>query len=405
MHCAALFPCLSIAKRRALRYNSRMRDTAVKKRELAAIFAWCPTAHVLALLGALGIAAHFTLRKNTALMRRLSAGFVQPLHRGLAVLTARLPFSLAEFLYALVLGGTIVYIILELVRLICRGGRGRRLYRMLMRLTALCLSVYALFCLLWGVYYYGDDFVEKSGLAMEEISAEDLELVTLYFAARLNEYASQVPRDGEGLCASRRAEILAKSPALFRQLSAAYPCLDGPEVPAKGMFFSRVMSIIDFTGFFCPFTGEANVNADFPVGLFASTVAHELSHQRGVAKEQEANFTAVLASLENGDADYCYSACMLAYIHLGNALASIRPESARMIAAGLDEGVRRDLRAGNEYWARFESPVQTVTNTVYEGFLQSYEQKLGMRSYGACVDLLVNYYRPAAAVYFSREKE
>ena len=46
-------------------------------------------------------------------------------------------------------------------------------------------------------------------------------------------------------------------------------------------------------------------------------VAHELSHQRGVAKEQEANFTAVLASLRYGDPVYCYSASLLAYTHLG----------------------------------------------------------------------------------------
>ena len=42
-----------------------------------------------------------------------------------------------------------------------------------------------------------------------------------------------------------------------------------------------------------------------------------------------------------------------------------------------------------------------MTNTVYEGFLQSYEQTLGLRSYGACVDLLVNYYADAARVRFA----
>lgn len=382
-----------------------MNNTAVKKRGPAAIFALCPLAHVLAFLGGLGIGAHLLTRRNTALTRRLSAGFVQPLHRRLALLTAKLPFSLAEWLYALVIGGTTVYIIYELVQFIRRGERGRRLYRLLMRLIALCLCIYALFCLLWGTYYYGDDFVEKSGLQMEEISDEDLELVTLYFAARVNEFAPLVPRDGSGCCASDRAELLEKSPALLRQAAEKYLCLEGPEVPAKAMSFSKIMSLIDFTGFFCPFTGEANVNADFPAALFASTVAHELSHQRGVAKEQEANFTAVLASLENGDAEYGYSACLLAYIHLQNALASVKPEAVRMIAAGLAEGAQCDLRASSEYWARYETPVQTVTDAVYEGFLQSYDQKLGMHSYGACVDLLVNYYRPAAAEYFGLEKE
>ena len=59
-----------------------------------------------------------------------------------------------------------------------------------------------------------------------------------------------------------------------------------------------------------------------------------------------------------------------------------------------------DLAASREYWAQFETPVQSVSNTVYEGFLQSYDQKLGMRSYGACVDLLVNYYYDTALAHF-----
>ena len=383
-----------------MQYNGPMEKTLGKKRGLAALIALCPAAHAIALLSAALIAVFFAQKNNTPLMRRLSLEVVHPLHRRLAVLSAGLPFSLAELLYALVIGGTLVYIIIELVRLLRRGERLRRLYRLLLRLLALVLAVYALFCMLWGVYYYGDDFVARSGLETEKISAEDLELVTLYFAARANEYAPQVPRDGEGLCRTDRAEVLRRSPTLYRQAAERFPVLAGPEIPAKGMFFSRLMSIIDFTGFFCPFTAEANVNMDFPEALFAATVAHELSHQRGVAKEQEANFTAVLASLENGDPDYCYSACLMAYIHLSNALAGVNRPAAQLIRDGLDPGVQLDLAANNAYWKQFEGPVQTVTDAVYEGFLQSYDQKLGMRSYGACVDLLVNYYRDAAAGYF-----
>lgn len=157
------------------------------------------------------------------------------------------------------------------------------------------------------------------------------------------------------------------------------------------------MSYLDFTGFFFPFTGEANVNTDFPPALFASTVAHELSHQRGVAKEQEANFVAVLASLRSGDADYCYSAALLAYTHLGNALYSADNAAWQRVYAQLDDNVKLDLRLNSAYWRQFETPVQSVSNTVYEGFLHSYDQTLGLKSYGACVDLLVNYYYAGAA--------
>ena len=134
------------------------------------------------------------------------------------------------------------------------------------------------------------------------------------------------------------------------------------------------------------------MNTDFPAALFAATTAHELAHQRGVAKEQEANFCAVLASLEYGDPDYCYSACMLAYTHLGNALFGADREAWEEVYGMLSEPVLRDFAASRDYWARFRTPVQTVSNTVYEGFLHSYDQELGLKSYGACVDLLVNYY-------------
>ena len=57
----------------------------------------------------------------------------------------------------------------------------------------------------------------------------------------------------------------------------------------------------------------------------------------------------------------------------------------------------QDLAVNNEYWASMEGPVQTVAESTYTGFLQSYGQEMGMRSYGACVDLLVARWCPADA--------
>ena len=62
----------------------------------------------------------------------------------------------------------------------------------------------------------------------------------------------------------------------------------------------------------------------------------------------------------------------------------------------LSEPVRADLAANNEYWARWEGPAREAGEKVYTEFLKSYDQELGMKSYGACVDLLVEYYLPLA---------
>ena len=69
----------------------------------------------------------------------------------------------------------------------------------------------------------------------------------------------------------------------------------------------------------------------------------------------------------------------------------------------LSEDVKRDLALNNAYWRQFETPVQSVSNSVYEGFLRSYDQTLGLKSYGACVDLLVNYYYEDAEEFLGQD--
>ena len=369
-------------------YNSRMEQTTTKK----SVFRLAPGRHILLFVSAALIALHLLTRRSYALNRWLSGHVIRPVHRALSIATAKLPFSVAEALIGLAAAAIVVYIIFSVIKLITQRNRAERVYIILVTLACAGLAVYAGFCLLWGVYYYGDDFARQSGLKTEPVSAEELETVTAYFARLCNDYAGKVKRDASGCCASDRGMILRRSPEVYAKAEERYPCLRGPAVPAKGVYFSRVMSYTDFTGFFFPFTAEANVNMDFPPALFASTVAHELAHQRGVAKEQEANFCAVMASLLYGEPDYCYSACLLAYTHLGNALCSADHAAWERIYETLDASVLRDFAASRSYWQQFETPVQTVSNTVYENFLYSYDQDLGLKSYGACVDLLVNYY-------------
>lgn len=384
-----------------MRYYINMEKVSEKKRGAAAIFALCPARHILTIVSAALILLHLFTRYDKDLMRRVSDGVVQPIHRWLSGLTAALPFSLAEVLICAGIAAVVVYIMFKIIVIIRGKDYKRQVYITIITLASALLAVYAAFCMLWGVYYYGDDFAEKSGISGGDISVEQLETVTEYFAYLANEYAPQVARDENGVCAIDRAEVLKRSDEVFLNTQERLPCLAGKAVKAKGVFLSRAMSYIDFTGFFFPLTAEANVNMDFPPSLFAATVAHELSHQRGVAKEQEANFTAVMACLDYGDKDYCYSACLMAYTYLGNALRSVDREAWQRIYSTLCPEILADFKANSEYWARFDTPVQSVSNTVYEGFLQSYDQKLGLKSYGACVDLLVNYYYEAAREYFA----
>ena len=93
------------------------------------------------------------------------------------------------------------------------------------------------------------------------------------------------------------------------------------------------MSAAGFTGYLCPLFGESTLNVDCPAVFLPATIAHEFSHQRGVAAEQEANFVAIRASTTCGDAAYEYSGWLMGYLYLSNAWYSADPQAASKITA------------------------------------------------------------------------
>ena len=386
-----------LAARPGLWYHRLMEIREKKRPGLMALFRICPFAHSAAPLGAALLALHLLTRDNRAFTQTLVADYIQPFHRWAAGLCAGLgSISLAEILilaFVLLLAALVIFRLAGLFR---PARRLRSLYALSMSLLSAALLVYGGYSLLWGSYYYADNFAADGGFEQRDISVDELEAVTRYFADLLKDYGEQVSRNSQGFYTTDKADIIARSAEIYRNTEQLHPSLSGPELPVKDIVSSRLLSYMDYTGFFFPFTGEACVNTDFPDSLFPSTVAHELAHQRRVAREQDANFAAVLCCMESGDVDFGYSGCLLAYTYLGNALYDAAYSRWEAVYESLSDWVLLDMALNRTYWDQFETPVQTVSNSFHEGLLQSYDQQLGLKSYGACVDMLVCYYLPQA---------
>ena len=317
-----------------------------------------------------------------------------PLEQALGSLWDRVPFSGMELLVGLAAAGALLAAALFALRLVrSRGRRQQVLYRGTMVLVCTGISVYVGFCWLWGIYYYGDSFQDRSGV--RAVSVQELAEVTDYFIDRLEETADAVPRNENGCFSMDWETILASSETVYDQVVEQFPFLDFPARTPKPVYFSQLMSRMNFTGVYCPFTGEANVNVDSPACLLPSTVAHELAHQRGVASEQECNFLAILASTTCGDPVYAYSGWLLGYIHLNNAIYRADRELWQEAWSHLPEAVKGDIAANNAYWASFQDQVTSqAAQQVYDSFLKSYGEEQGIQSYGTVVDLLVVWYDP-----------
>lgn len=367
-----------------------METTEKKRITLRPLWSLCPARHAVLLISLAWLAAYFLLRENRAVMNFLCKVLVRPWHAFAGRLFSAVPFSVTEWVILSLAALGVVLLVLLIVRLIRR--RWVKAYRTGMTILSVSAAMFALFCLWWGVLYYSDSFTEQAGLERRDISVQELETVTRYFAEQANAAGEHVERGGDGVFRADKSDIFRRSPDIYGGAEQIFPCLAAPAVRAKPVLLSRLLSYIRYTGFFFPYTAEANLNADSPACLLPSTIAHELAHLRGVAREDEANFCAVVACMESGDEDYRYSGALLAYIYLGNALYSADYDAWREVYSMFSENVRADLRANNDYWARFETPAADVSEKVYESFLQTYGDDRGMQSYGACVDLLTVYY-------------
>lgn len=355
--------------------------------------------HIWLLADLAALAAYFLLRGNRGLMNAVADHVTGPFRRGMGRICYLVPFSVMEAIYvlaALLAAGYVVWSAAAVAR--AKGRRRDRAYRAVLGAVCALLSVWAVFCLLWGVNFWTDSFQDRSGIYAEPVALEDLEAVTAYFAARTAGAAETVERDEHGLFAVSREEILENSVHAYDGITEDFPFLEFDDPGVKPMAFSRLMSAMDFTGFYCAYTGESNVNVDSPACMLPSTIAHELAHQRGFASEQECNFLAVLASTTCGEAAYVYSGWLIGYVYLGNALYSQDPEAYWTIRETLPEEVQLDLAYNNAYWTQFQNTaVQKASNKVYDGMLKSYGDERGIQSYGTVVDLLVVYYRDRAA--------
>lgn len=337
-------------------------------------------------------AAYFSFRNSRPAMNWLCGRIVRPFEQAVGRLCGLTSVSVAEVLILSGIYIVISYLAWQLRCLLTRPHKGRRLCRV--GLTALCtaLSVYAGFCLLWGVFYGADSFQDKSGLTARGGTVEELAALTERFAEKVSALSGQVQRDENGCFAVPRSAVFADAMTAYDGVVEEFDCLKKPNAAPKAFVSSRGMSYLDFSGFYFPFTGEANLNDESPACYLPANICHELAHQQGIATEQECNFVGILAAITAESPAYQYSGYLMGYVHLANALYRAAPETWQTLRDSLPDTVRADLRQNSAYWAQFDGLVNTAATKVYDGFLKSNGLTDGVQNYGTVVDLLLAYF-------------
>lgn len=310
-------------------------------------------------------------------------------------LSSLAPFSTME----LVLTALVVLLPLLLIRLIIRLVRRKQERRtLLLRALASLLCAVGGFSLLFtlncGLNYARYPFAQVAGLTVRDSSTAELKALCAELAQQANTARKGVKTDSRGVTVlSDEKQIAEAARTVMDNMEKKYPTLKSGYGKPKKMLGSRVMSHLNLTGVYFPFTVEANINGDAPAYGIPATMLHELSHVRGYMREDEANFLAYIACRNSGSPSFVYSGAMLGFIYANNALYSADQSAGQETFSLLEDGARRDLSAASAYWKQFEGPAAEISGKINDSYLKSNRQDDGVKSYGRMVDLLLAEYR------------
>ena len=303
-------------------------------------------------------------------------------------------FSVAEWVvlaFLLFCVGYITYWVIQIIRK--KGERGFQVYKALVGALGILSVTYFCFVVTGGFNYYRYTFAESADIELEQSSTEELEALCWSLADNMNQTRAEIG-DTVDVCTLEPGDFeryAHSSVGALKTLSETYPVLARPLYSTpKPVLASEFLSDANIAGIYFPFTEESNINTQSMLFSMPATMAHELAHQCGFMREDEANYIAYAACVHTDqDALTRYSGYTLAYDYALSALNKVDPDAATEISASLSDAVKADRMRRSQFWAEHEGEVSKISTRMNDAYLKANKQTDGVQSYGRMVDLLL----------------
>ena len=311
----------------------------------------------------------------------------------MAKLTGWIPFSFAEMLL-LLSPVLLVTLIVIGAKHFCDSAKEMWVYVGCI-FSVVCM-VFNLFVWNFAPGYNALPLDQKLGLERKPVSAEELASTADILLEELYVLEKDILFTSSG--ASRMPytyqEMNKKLMEAYEKAALKYDFINQFKSSVKPVMLSEPMTYTHISGVYTFFTGEANINVNFPDYTIPYTAAHELAHQRGIAREDEANFVAFLVCAESDDVYIRYSAYLNLYEYVASALYSASSKLYRENYYKQPQTIIDERIAYSKFFDKYrENVVADVSEATNNAYLQSQGATQGTRSYGMVVDLAVAYYR------------
>lgn len=314
------------------------------------------------------------------------------LRAALSWLTVLIPLSAAELMIVLLLP-VLVFLVIYSNRHYTDSWK--QVWNFVLMVLSVLSLFFSLFVLGFGAGYQGSTLDSKMGLERNDVSPEELRETSLLLAEAVNENISGIAylENGQSEMPYSYTELSRRLMTAYDRVCDEYDFIQRLHSRVKPVMLSEPWTYTHITGVYTYFTGEANINVNMPDYTVAYTAAHELAHQRGIAREDEANFVAFLVCAASDDDYIRYSGYLSMFEYVGRALYRADADAYWEIMNQLDPRAVGEMHAYNEFFRKYEkNVVAAVSETINNTYLQI-QGTPGTQSYGMVVDLAVAYFK------------
>lgn len=299
-----------------------------------------------------------------------------------------LPFSFGDLVYGLLIALLVRWIII-------RVKTKFRLWKIWSVDALATLSIiYLMFQLFWGLNYYRLPLHESLGID-DDYTDEELVSYTKLLIEQSNALHNQLSSSDSTkvVIPHSKDDIYTMSIMGYNALENDFPELAYEAPSVKKSLFSLPLTYMGFNGYLNPLTNEAQINSKIISYKLPTTVSHEIGHQLGYAKENEANFIACLNTMHHEDIYMRYSGYTFALKYCLNEVFRRNPGLGVDLLFEVNCGIIANYNEVRHFWDVYKNPFEPLFASFYSGYLKSNNQPKGIDSYSYVVALLVNYHK------------
>lgn len=199
--------------------------------------------------------------------------------------------------------------------------------------------------------------------------------------------------NGSSVCPYGFDDLDRKIEEEFNKYAANNKWLSPYGAKAKIISVSDYMTYTHISGVYSSFTGEANININYPDYVTVAAIAHEKAHQRGIAPEYEANAVAFFVLSQSSDAYLAYCGYMSVFSELMNACVSESSDFYyNYLYNAIPQEIFGELKAYSAFFKKYsDSKASKAADAVNDTSLKLNGEKDGVKSYGMVTDMAVSF--------------